>query len=68
VTSLRPETTGRGRVAYSVAEVMKLAGLGHDTIYKQIHAGHLKARKVGRRTVVLASDLQTFLESLPVMK
>jgi excisionase family DNA binding protein len=56
------------RTAYSVAEVMVQSGLGRDTIYKAIHQGRLKARKLGRRTVVLASDLQAFLESLPVME
>jgi len=56
------------RTAYSVAEVMAQSGLGRDTIYKAIHAGKLKARKVGRRTLVLSSDLQSFLESLPVME
>ena len=65
--SLRPEITPRSRVAYSVAETMALSGLGRDTIYKAIHAGRLPARKMGRRTIVLASDLQAFLESLPVM-
>jgi len=63
--SLRPEITDRSRVAYSIAETMALSGLGRDTIYKAIHAGHLPARKLGRRTVVLASDLQRFLETLP---
>jgi len=56
------------RTAYSVAEVMAQSGLGRDTIYKAIHQGRLKARKLGRRTVVLVSDLQAFLESLPVME
>ena len=46
---------------------MALSGLGRDTIYKAIHTGRLPARKLGRRTIVLASDLQAFLESLPVM-
>ena len=56
------------RTAYSVAEVMAQSGLGRDTIYKEIHKGQLKARKSGRRTIVLASDLQAFLEALPVME
>ena len=55
------------RAAYSIAEVMTQSGLGRDTIYKAIHEGRLKARKLGRRTVVLAGDLQAFLEALPVM-
>ena len=67
MSSLRPEITPRSRVAYSIAEVMALSGLGRDTLYKAIHAGRLPARKLGRRTVVLASDLQAFLEALPVM-
>jgi excisionase family DNA binding protein len=67
VISLRPEIIPRSRVAYSVAETMALSGLGRDTVYKAIHAGRLPARKLGRRTIVLASDLQRFLEALPVM-
>ena len=63
--SLRPEITERSRVAYSIAEAMALSGLGRDTLYKQIHSGRLPARKLGRRTIVLASDLQRFLEALP---
>jgi len=63
--SARPEITGRA--AYSIAEVIALSGLGRDTIYKAIHEGRLKARKLGRRTLILPSDLQAFFESLPVM-
>jgi len=55
------------RTAYSIAEVMAQSGLGRDTIYKAINQGRLKARKLGRRTIILASDLQAFLEALPVM-
>lgn len=57
----------RQRAAYSVAEVMALTGAGRDSIYKAIRAGHLPARKLGRRTLIFASDLQRFLEALPVM-
>ena len=56
------------RTAYSIAETMAQSGLGRDTIYKAIHQGRLKARKLGRRPLVLASDLQAFLETLPVME
>ena len=61
---VQPNITGRA--AYSIAEVMLQSGLGRDTIYKAIRQGQLKARKIGRRTIVLATDLQAFLESLPV--
>jgi excisionase family DNA binding protein len=46
---------------------MALTGLGRDSVYKAIRARHLPARKLGRRTLILASDLQTFLSSLPTM-
>ena len=55
------------RTAFSIAEVMAQSGLGRDSIYKSIREGRLKAKKFGRRTIVLASDLQAFLEALPVM-
>jgi hypothetical protein len=34
-------------------------------IYEAIKRGLLKARKAGRRTVILDGDYQRFLESLP---
>jgi excisionase family DNA binding protein len=53
------------RRAYSVPEAMCVLGLCRDSVYKLIRQGRLPARKIGRRTVVLESDLQAFLESLP---
>jgi hypothetical protein len=35
-------------------------------LYEQIKAQRLIARKVGRKTVILAQDYQAWLESLPV--
>ena len=42
-------------------------GLGRDKLYKMINEQKLVARKCGRRTIVLASDLERFLESLPTI-
>jgi excisionase family DNA binding protein len=66
VKYIQPGVTGRA--AYSIAEVMLQSGLGRDSIYKAIRAGRLPARKFGKRTIVLATDMQRFLESLPVME
>jgi excisionase family DNA binding protein len=55
------------RAAYSVAEVLALTGLGRDKFYKLVHEGKIPARKAGRRTLVLATDLQHFLENLPTL-
>jgi excisionase family DNA binding protein len=59
----RPEVSGRA--AYSVNEVCALAGLGRDTVYLNIRLGKLVARKLGRRTIITAEDLRSFLQSLP---
>jgi excisionase family DNA binding protein len=58
-------TATTARAAYSISETLALTGLGRDKLYKLINEGKLPARKAGRRTLVLASDLQRFLEELP---
>jgi excisionase family DNA binding protein len=54
------------RAAYSIPEVMLKTGLGRDTVYKLIKTGKLRARKVGKRTLVTSSDLNSFLDALPI--
>ncbi|WP_375410658.1 helix-turn-helix domain-containing protein [uncultured Methylobacterium sp.] len=54
--------------AYSIAETLKLANTGRSTLYKAIAAGHLRAVKRGRRTLILADDLRSWLNSLPTLK
>ena len=51
--------------AFRISEVCSVTGLGRTTIYAAIKAGHLIARKYGRRTIVLANDLSAWLDSLP---
>jgi excisionase family DNA binding protein len=53
------------RVAYSVPEAMLALGLCRDSIYKLINSGQLPAKKIGRRTLIVRSDLEKFLSSLP---
>ena len=42
-----------------------MAGIGRTKIYQAIATGSLKARKCGKRTLVLRDDLRDFLVSLP---
>ena len=53
------------RRAHSVDSAAKIIGAGRDGIYKAIREGQLKARKFGRRTLILDEDLTEFLRSLP---
>lgn len=55
------------REGLSVAEACRVAGIGRTKIYEAISNGSLKARKFGKRTLVLRADLQVFLASLPVV-
>ena len=55
----------KAKLAYTIEETVE-AGAGSRTkVYEAINAGALKARKRGKRTIILHDDLQRFLESLP---
>jgi excisionase family DNA binding protein len=58
-------TIEMGRRAHSIAETCALTGLGRDTVYAAIRGGHLVARKLGRRTLIIDDDLRQFLVGLP---
>lgn len=53
------------REGLSVAEACAVAGIGRTKIYQAITEGALKARKCGKRTLVLRDDLRAFLAALP---
>lgn len=55
-------------VAYDIATAVAVSGIGRTRLYAYIKAKRLKAKKAGRRTVILASDLIAFLDSLPAME
>ena len=50
--------------AYSIPEVCRTASIGRTRLYSEISEGRLKAVKVGRRTLIRAEDLDTWLRSL----
>jgi excisionase family DNA binding protein len=53
------------REGLSISEACAVAGIGRTKIYQAITAGNLKARKCGKRALVLRDDLREFLASLP---
>lgn len=53
------------KIAYSIDDVITLTGIKRTKIYAEIKAGRLKIRKCGARTIVLAADLNRWLEALP---
>ena len=53
------------RIAYTVAEAIEALGIGRTTLNAAIGSGELKTRKLGRRTLILARDLDAWLGALP---
>jgi len=51
--------------AYSINGAAELISAGRDGVYEAIRTGALKAKKLGRRTLILDEDLTAFLQSLP---
>lgn len=65
--SARQSANMQAALAYRINDVCRETGLGRTTIYAAIKSGALPARKVGRRTLILAADLQQFLTHLPTL-
>lgn len=42
------------------------SGIGRTKLFEAMKLGKLRARKYGRKTIILVSDLDDFLKSLPV--
>ncbi|MEH2492804.1 helix-turn-helix domain-containing protein [Bradyrhizobium sp. AZCC 2230] len=53
------------RLSVSPEEASALTGIGLTSIREAISSGDLKAKKHGRRTVVLPDDLRLWLKTLP---
>lgn len=49
------------KLVYSLPEVANTTTLSVSLLRKHIRTGALKATKIGRRTVILADDLATYL-------
>lgn len=51
----------------SVSDLPGIIGLGLTRINELIKSGELPARKAGRRTLILRTDVEAFLQNLPVV-
>lgn len=52
-------------ITYSVAEAMRITGMGKTSIYKAIKEGHITPSKWGSRTLIPHDQLMSFLDALP---
>lgn len=53
------------KLAYRIEEACAAIGLGRSKLYEIIKAGRLAIRKEGSCTLILRSDLNRYLDSLP---
>jgi excisionase family DNA binding protein len=65
MAQLEPSVPGKKPFAHTIEDAAWLVKCGRTTIYAAIKAGALKARKIGRRTIILDEDLRGWLASLP---
>jgi hypothetical protein len=55
-----------GKLAYTIAEAIKATGIGKTSLFAEMKAGRLVARKRGSQTLILAEDLRAYLAALPI--
>ena len=53
-----------GKIAYSVDELSDRTSLSKPFLRNEIRSGRLKAKKVGRRVLVMNQDLDEYLSNL----
>lgn len=61
-------TPSETKDALSPADVCRSYSIGKTQLYAEIKAGRIKARKLGRRTLIAAADAQAWFDSLPSSK
>jgi excisionase family DNA binding protein len=61
-----PDQTQVRPVAHTIREAAREAKISRTLLYEFIRSGDLKARKIGRRTIITDDDLRAWLASLPV--
>lgn len=52
------------QISMTIEDACSAIGIGRTKLYEAINSGALKAKKYGKRTIILKSDLERFLENL----
>ena len=67
IAAAKPSTRARSSapIAYSIDEVAATLGVSERHVRRQIAIGAIRAKKCGKRTLILAVDLEHYLVGLP---
>jgi excisionase family DNA binding protein len=52
-------------MAFTIEEAGVVSRVGRNSLYSAVETGALRARKIGRKTLILRDDLRAWLEALP---
>jgi hypothetical protein len=52
-------------LAYAIEDVPEVSGLTRTRVFEAIRQKQLMARKIGRRTIIEAAELERFISTLP---
>lgn len=52
-------------LSFTIVGAARASGLSRSRIYELVAKGRLDARKAGRQTLITATSLQNYLETLP---
>lgn len=66
MTSKPKRVTADDAVAFTVEDAARVSACSRSSLFAAINEGRLKARKNGRRTLILDTDLRRWLAKLPV--
>jgi excisionase family DNA binding protein len=53
------------KLAFSVEQAAEQANCSRAYLYNEIKDGNLRAKKMGRKTIILGEDLTAYLRALP---
>ena len=48
-----------------IPEAARMIGISRSSLYKEINAGHIKVRKLGKSTLIATDDIRAWLFNLP---
>ena len=62
-----PKPTNPNQLSVSVDEAANMLSLGRFKVYDLVNAGKIRARREGSRILIRVTDLDAYLDSLPLV-
>ncbi|WP_442680632.1 helix-turn-helix domain-containing protein [Sphingomonas sp. ASY06-1R] len=59
------DTSAAPKLAYTLKEAIAATGIGKTSLYDDMAAGRLTAKKRGTSTIILTDELRRYLAELP---